>query len=137
MALITNDHGDMFTRLWDYDIAGTDPAQFRYTWQDQSNLPSPSTWLQGKVDPRYAAIKLPPAGWKHQPKIPGEITDRLTVVSTAPGSQNRELRIEGRREGHTGYWSKMIDAKAWKFVPTGQNLKGKPLDNPQRDTSKV
>ena len=137
VALITNDHGDMFTRLWDYDIAGTDPAQFRYTWQDQSNLPSPSTWLQGKVDPRYAAIKLPPAGWKHQPKIPGEITDRLTVVSTAPGSQNRELRVEGRREGHTGYWSKMIDAKAWKFVPTGQNLKGKPLDNPQRDTSKV
>ena len=39
VALITNDHGDMFTRLWDYDIAGTDPAQFRYTWQDQSNLP--------------------------------------------------------------------------------------------------
>lgn len=137
VALITNDHGDMFTRLWDYDIAGTDPAQFRYTWQDQSNLPSPSTWLQGKINPRYAAIKLPPAGWKHQPKVPGEITDRLTVVSTAPGSQNRELRVEGRRDGHTGYWSKMIDAKTWTFVPTDQSLKGKSLDNPQRDTSKV
>ena len=59
------------------------------------------------------------------------------MVSTAPGSQNRELRVEGRRDGHTGYWSKMIDAKTWTFVPTDQSLKGKSLDNPQRDTSKV
>lgn len=137
VILVTNSHGDMFTRLWDYDIAGTDPAQFRYTWQPQDNLPSPRTWLQGKVDPRYAAIKLPPAPWKHQPKVPGTITDRLTVVSTAPGSQNRQLRVEGRHGGRTGYWSKGVDAKAWHFVATDEPLKGKVLDNPRRDTSRT
>lgn len=137
VAFITNSHGDMFTRLWDYDIAGTDPAQFRYTWKDQGNLPDAGTWAQGKINPNYAAIKLPPAQWLHQPKVPGEITDRLTILSTAPGSQNRELRVEGRRDGHNGYWTKMLNDKNWKFIATDQALKGKPLDNPQKDTSAV
>ncbi len=59
--------GDMFTRLYDFDISGHDPIFFDYSYEDQ----------RGKGD--GAPIQLPPAGWTRQPKIPGRITSAISI----------------------------------------------------------
>ena len=135
VVFITNKYGDMYVRQSDFDINGSDPAQFRYTWHED-NRPAAKDALQHRLDPRTAAIKLPPKDWQHQPKIPGTITDRISIHSTAPGSQHRELRVEGVKGGVTGFWHKMVDAQQWVFTPTGQPLKGKVLQNPAQDRSR-
>ncbi|MEU9130130.1 hypothetical protein AB0D08_18825 [Kitasatospora sp. NPDC048540] len=85
---------------------------------------------------RNPAIQLPSPDWVHQPKIPGQITDRISVHKTGPGSDARELRVEGASQGATGYWSKALTAPSWTFVPTGLPLTGAPLENPGDDRSR-
>ncbi len=68
-------HGDMLTRLYDFDIAGHDPIFFHYSYDDQS----------GKGD--GAPIQLPGAPWVRQPKIPG--TDHLGDLDRKDGRRRR------------------------------------------------
>ncbi|MFY9190939.1 MAG: hypothetical protein WAN89_06720 [Lawsonella sp.] len=135
VVFVTNKYGDMFVRQSDFDVNGSDPAQFRYTWQDD-NRPVAEDALQHRLDSSTAAIKLPPRDWQQLPKIPGTITNRISIHSTAPGSQHRELRVEGKKEGHTGYWYRSLIGKEWHFMRTGQPLKGKILENSARDRSR-
>lgn len=115
-------HGDLFTRLYDFDIAGADPLFFSYSYDDQ----------RGVADPR---IQLPSPAWVRQPKIPGVITDRISIHKVGSGSVHRQLRVEGRRQGRAGYWHKDIRGSRWRFTATGQPLVGTRLDNPQRNSS--
>ncbi|CEG97989.1 hypothetical protein [Propionibacterium freudenreichii] len=132
---ITNEYGDMYTKLSDFDINGSDPAQFRYTWRPDER-PSATDALQHLLDPSTAAIQLPTADWAHQPKVPGRITDRISIHSTHAGSENRELRVEGESAaGMHGYWFKALDDPAWQFAPTGEEIQGRWLDNSERDRS--
>ncbi|MFI6774349.1 hypothetical protein [Nocardia sp. NPDC050412] len=85
------------------------------------------------MNPAYAAIQLPAPDWVRQPKVPGEITDRVSIHKTGPGSEARELRVEGRDNGRTGYWTKQLTAEQWFFVPTDQSLAGRLLDNTAAD----
>lgn len=121
---IVGRHGDLFTRLFDFDISGNNSLFFKYSFGDQSRDP----------DPR---IQLPAEPWTEQPKIPGTITDRISIAKRGPGTIHRTLRVEGRRDGTVGYWEKDLRAKSWRFVPTGGRLQGRILDNPQRPTSTV
>ncbi|RMI33456.1 hypothetical protein [Nocardia stercoris] len=82
-----------------------------------------------------AAIQLPAPGWLHQPKIPGRITDRISIHKTGIGSDARELRVEGVDGGHTGYWTKTVAAPDWTFVATDAPLSGTPLTNTPDDRS--
>jgi len=116
--------GDLFTRLWDFDLGGFDPFFETYSYEDQ----------RGKRDP---AVQLPAPPWVRQPKVPGRITDRITIEKVGRGTVHRTLRVEGRdARGRTGYWEKDITAPVWHFVPTGLPLGGRPLTNPRRDTSR-
>jgi len=117
-------HGDMFTRLFDFDISGDDSLFFKYSYSDQ----------RGRANPR---IQLPAEPWARQPKIPGTITDRISIAKRGTGTVHRTLRVEGRRGGKVGYWQKDLRAKRWRFVATGGRLHGRVLDNPQRNTSAV
>ncbi|MET9215857.1 MULTISPECIES: hypothetical protein [unclassified Nocardia] len=128
-SLVVNRFGDFYTRLYDFDISGADKVFFRYSYEDQRGLPEAPDMLAERVDTRYAAIQLPAPDWVAQPKVPGEITDRISVHRTAPGSAARELRVEGRDGGRTGYWRKMLTDPAWSFVPTDQPLTGAALEN--------
>ncbi|WP_156094779.1 hypothetical protein [Nocardia lijiangensis] len=134
-SLIVNRFGDFYTRLYDFDISGADKVFFRYAYDDQRGLPEAPDMLAERVDSRYAAIQLPAPEWAQQPKVPGEITDRISIHKTGPGSSARELRVEGRDGGRNGFWTKQLTDEAWTFVPTDQPLVGTPLDNPPTNRS--
>lgn len=135
VVFITDRYGDMYTRLSDYDINGADPAQFRYTWDDDDRPAAPDA-LTHRLDPRTAPVSLPGDDWTHQPKVPGRITGRISIHSTAPGSENRELRVEGADDaGTTGYWAKALRDETWTFHPTGAPVTGTWLENPPEDRS--
>jgi len=134
-TLITNRYGDLYTRLYDFDISGSDKVFFRYSYRDQRGKPEAPDLLVERFDTRYAAIQLPAPDWVRQPKIPGTITSKISVARTAPGSAARELRVEGRSGGQTGYWVKQLNGPSWAFVPTGEPLAGAVLENSSRDRS--
>lgn len=123
-SFVVNRYGDLYTRLYDFDIAGSDRVFFGYSYQDQ----------RGAAFPR---IQLPAPDWIRQPKVPatGEITDRISVHKTGRGSDARELRVEGRDRGRTGYWHKTLTATGWTFTETGQPLLGGLLQNTPDDRS--
>jgi hypothetical protein len=116
--------GDLFTRLYDFDISGADPIFFDYTYRDQRGVASPK-------------IQLPSPSWIEQPKIPGTVTDRISIHKVGELSLHRTLRVEGKKAGRTGYWTKDVAARIWSFVRTDLPLEGTVLDNPQSDTSAV
>ena len=118
--------GDMFTRLYDFDISGHDPVFFSYSYENQ----------RGKGD--GAPIQLPAEPWTEQPKIPGTITSAISIHKVGKHSIHRILRVEGRRDGTTGYWERDAAApkrKPWTFHRTGLPLTEERLRNPRRDTS--
>jgi hypothetical protein len=120
-------HGDMFTRLYDFDISGHDPIFFSYSYADQTG--------QGDDSP----IQLPAAAWVEQPKIPGKITSAISVEKTGVDAVHRILRVEGSRRGHTGYWERDVadpPSAGWTFHRTGLPLTAKQLQNPPADTSR-
>jgi hypothetical protein len=119
--------GDMFTRLYDFDISGHDPVFFPYSYEDQ----------RGKGD--GSPIQLPAEPWKRQPKIDGKITSAISISKRGRDAVHATLRVEGRRKGHTGYWQRDVAAprkQGWKFHRTDQPLEGHPLRNPGGNTSK-
>jgi hypothetical protein len=120
--------GDVFTRLYDFDISGLDPVFFKYSYEDQ----------RGKGD--GAPIQLPGAPWVRQPKIRGAITSTISIEKTGVGALHRIVRVEGRRNGVTGFWERDTAApvaEGWTFHATGLPLRAKPLRNPRGDTSRV
>ncbi|TXG92439.1 hypothetical protein DW322_05420 [Rhodococcus rhodnii] len=134
-TFVMNEYGDMYTRHFDYDSSGSDSVFFRYSWESQDGRPTAPDIVSETLDRRYAAIELPAPDWVHQPKIHGEITSALSVHSTGVGPGMRELRVEGHREGRTGYWHKMLDDPAWQFTPTDAPKLGSPVDNSPHDRS--
>ena len=125
----------MYTRLADFDINGSDPAQFRYTWGPDDRDPASNAVLQ-LIDPFTAPISLPLADWRQQPKIPGRITDRLSIHSTGVGSNNRELRVEGwDQAGNTGFWFKPMLGDQWYFRRTDEPITGIEIENSADDRS--
>ena len=124
-VFVVNKYGDLFTRLYDFDISGHDPLFFSYSYEDQ----------RGKGD--GAPIQLPPAQWVKQPKIPGRITSAISIHKIGTAAVHRTLRVEGLDgAGNTGYWEKDVTERAWAFHRTDRPLSAKRLHNPRRDTSK-
>lgn len=121
-VFVVGRYGDLFTRLYDFDIAGADPLFFDYSYRDQRDVEDP-------------VIQLPSPAWVEQPKVPGTVTDRISVHKVGRKSLHRELRVEGRDGGRTGYWHKDVTAARWRFTATGEPLRGSLLPNPARDTS--
>jgi hypothetical protein len=120
-------HGDLFTRLYDFDISGHDPIFFDYSYEDQ----------RGKGD--GAPIQLPAEPWTRQPKIHGRITSAISISKFGRDAVHGRLRVAGRRGGKTGFWQRDLAAprrRGWSFHPTGLPLTGEPLDNPRGNTSR-
>lgn len=118
VTFVMDRFGDMYTRKYDLDLAGANHIPCRYTWQDQGDLPSAPNQLVERIDPSYAAISLPAEDWQHQPKIPGEITSRISISQTGSAVEDRELRVEGRSRARTGFWHKDLAAVDWSFTAT-------------------
>ncbi len=125
---IINRYGDMYTRLFDFDISGFDGVFMACSYEDQ----------RGLEDHKF---QMPAEDWAMQPKIKTSgqavITDRISITKIGRNCVERILRVEGRNaEGKTGFYEKDIREPAWRFVETGLPLKGKILDNrPDDDMS--
>ncbi len=128
-VFVVGRHGDLYTRLFDFDLSGSDAAFFHYSYDPQ------------KRGDASAPIQLPAPAWVHQPKVPGAITSAISVEKTGTGAIHRTLRVEGLdARGRTGYWEKDIiktTSAAWRFHRTGLPLRGRRLDNPRRDTTRL
>lgn len=132
-VFITNRYGDMYTRLWDFDIAGMDTAFFDYYYGNEGyNKPLRiSTYLAEFYG--YEAIKLPSPPWVKQPRIQlsgdAYLTDRISIHKTGAGDENRVLRVEGADEyGAAGYYEKIYDSE-WHFIALeNYSLKGNMLE---------
>lgn len=102
--------GDMCTRKYDLDLAGANHIPCRYSWQEQGDRPPAPNQREERTGATYAAISLPAEGWQHQPKIPGEVSARISISQTGPAMEDRELRVEGRRGGG---WTARTEDFAW------------------------
>ncbi len=132
---IINRYGDMFTRMFDFDISGLD--QFMpYSYEDQRGI-------SGNPDSIFQVIQLPAEDWLKQPKIlttgRASITDRISIQKIGKNCIHRTLRVEGTDEGgNTGFYEKDIrgiGSASWVFHKTGEKLAGKTLDNKPYDSS--
>lgn len=121
-----NRYGDIYTRHYDFDLAGDDPLFFQYSYDDQRGVNNP-------------AIQLPSFGWVNQPKVPGRITRNISVHKQGENMISRILRVEGMdAAGHTGYWQRDVaDAPSapWQFTATNEPLSSALLDNTAQDSS--
>jgi hypothetical protein len=123
---VIGEHGDMFTRFYDFDLSGHDQIFFRYSYENQ----------RGKGD--GAPIQLPAEPWVQQPKIPGIISSTISIHKIGKNSVNRVMRVEGMQGGKTGYWERDVanpESSGWSFHLTGRPLTSPLLDNPASDTS--
>jgi hypothetical protein len=109
---------ELFTRLYDFDVAGANTVFGSYSWQ-QDRPAGDQRW------------QLPAPAWVRHPVPPGTVTDRVTIAKTGVDAADRVLRVEGRtRRGRTGWWEKQIGARArgaWRFTATGEPLAGTVL----------
>lgn len=122
-VMVVGRNGEIYTRLYEFDVSGGNTVFLDYSWQDQDGVASPKA-------------QLPAPDWRHHPRIPGTFTNRLSIRQVPGGTDHRIMRVEGRDSaGRTGYWQRDIaDAAsvAWKFVITDEPLRGTvlPLSEP-------
>ncbi len=129
---IINRFGDMYTRTYDFDISGADALFFNYTYDPQRGRgpkKDPSI-LSGFTSVRV----IPTKDWIKQPKIPGVITDRISIYRIGAGTINHLLRVEGKNGGVNGFWQRETRSNLpWTFIPTGDPLEGKIIANSPDD----
>jgi hypothetical protein len=105
---VINQHGEMFTRLYDFDVSGENPF-LTYTF------------VQTQPAPHVRRIPIP--DWHRQPTISsGRITSRITIFQDGEGNAARTLRVEGEQDGVTGFFHKKIFAPTWSFQATHHTI---------------
>jgi hypothetical protein len=110
--------GTMYTRLYDFDTAGENDT---LTYSFLITAPAGDTRA------------LPAEDWRRQPDITdGLITSRITIFQDGQGNEARMLRVEGVRDGRTGFYFKRIFDESWSFEETGYRVCGPFLNAPGR-----
>jgi len=132
---LINEYGDMFTRMFDFDMSGGNDVLMKYTYEIEK---STSVVKEGEMPAFYQPLfdfrALAANIWDRQPKIDGKITDRISIFKGK--GQTKYLRVEGENKlGETGYFEKKLKAAAWTFNKTGSPLGGKVLENSSVDNS--
>ncbi len=127
---IINRYGDMYTRLFDFDISGLDSGFMPTSYEDQRGLEKP-------------VIQMPAEEWAMHPKIKlkGQacITDRISLHKVGQNCVERIMRVEGlNAKGQSGFYEKKMSDKsenAWTFVVTKRPLQGNRIESLEGDTS--
>ncbi|MFZ9000533.1 MAG: hypothetical protein ACO20H_04480 [Bacteriovoracaceae bacterium] len=133
---VINKYGDMYTKSYDFDMAGYNAVAFDYTYKPVGPIITNPEDVS-KENRNFLPRKLPIPDWKKQPKINGTITDRISVHKIGAGGENRILRVEGKNaKNQTGFWEKNANSNTqWKFTVTNFPLEGNILDNSPVSTS--
>lgn len=117
-AMVVSAAGEIYTRLYEFDVSGANAVFLDYSWQDQTGLAAPK-------------VQLPAPDWVQHPRPPGRITDRISLRKLPPGTEHRLMRVEGQdNSGRSGYWEKDLAQRSagdWRFVATDEPLQGRPL----------
>lgn len=110
--------GELYTRLYDFDTAGENDT---LTYSFLITMASGDTRA------------LPAEDWLRQPDITeGFITNKITIFQDGQGNAARMLRVEGVRNGQTGFFYKHIFDDTWSFEETGFTVCGPFLNAPGR-----
>lgn len=133
--MVMDKYGNIFIIRYDFDIAGCDTLVMNYTYKNKKAHAGLLRWL-------LSARKLPVPDWVTLPKIPGQITNKISIDRVGYGAQIRTMRVEGIKDGHTGYYEidydfvirspEMMTAHfplEWKFVETDLPLEGDMIEN--------
>lgn len=109
-SFIIGTQGTMYTRLFDFDTSG------------ENDLLTYSFGLSSASGETRA---LPAEDWRRQPDITdGLITRKITIFQDGQGNAARMLRVEGVRQGRTGFYFKRLTDAAWSFEETGYRVCG-------------
>lgn len=92
----------IFVKIGDIDTDGWNPG-LKYSLNYK---PENDDVRVAPVQPKWQEIDLPK----------GEITSQFCIFQTGNGNSERELRILGKQEGKTGFFSKKINETQWKFT---------------------
>lgn len=113
----------IITRLADIDHLGWNPG-LTYTYEAQTK--------------GSQSFVLPGTQWEEHPLELGTdsfVTDKVCIEQTGAGNRERELRVEGSKDGEIGYFYKKMDPEAqWEFKVTNHTLIGTKLSS-QADAS--
>ncbi|MBN1770451.1 MAG: hypothetical protein JXB32_04250, partial [Deltaproteobacteria bacterium] len=110
--------GELYTRLYDFDTGGENDTLVY-------------SFLIAAAAGETRA--LPAEDWRRQPDVEdGLITGRITIFQDGQGNAARVLRVEGVRDGRTGFFHKRIFDDAWSFEETGYRVCGPFLNAPGR-----
>jgi len=133
-TFVINRYGDMYFKTYDFDISGASTLFFNYTYDPTKGRGT--AWDPGILDGAFSIRVIPIDGWTKIPKISGEITEEITIIKTGIGAVNRILRVEGVKDGLSGYFTRETKGDGpWTFVPTGLPLKGNLLENTPEDST--
>ncbi len=114
-VMVVSRTGAIYTRLYEFDSSGGNSLFFDYSWQDQEGVAAP-------------LFQLPALDWTQQPRVPGRITERVSIRKLPPDTVHRVLRVEGLDAAdHTGFWQKDLTDAAWRFTRTDEPLRGAVL----------
>ena len=114
-VMVIGRDGAIYTRLYEFDVSGANSMFFDYSWQDQDDVAAP-------------LMQLPAPEWIAHARIPGRVTERISLRQLGSDSRHRLMRVEGLNDaGQSGYWEKDLPDASWRFVPTGEALHGSVL----------
>ncbi len=120
--MLIDKHGNVFTRLADYDTQGGTPGH-RYSYE-RVGLDDLDPFDPRTIDTN---MSLPAEPWvRHAPvALEGQaaLSQEITILQTGLGNDARELRVVGRGPGgELGYYWKGLLESAWHFRETGLSL---------------
>lgn len=111
-VMVISRDGEVYTRLYEFDVSGGNSMFLDYSWQDQDDAPAP-------------LLQLPAPEWVHHVRIPGRVTARISLRQLGSDTRHRVMRVEGLdASGQAGYWEKDLADAAWHFTRTGETLRG-------------
>lgn len=125
----------LWTRLYDFDVAGSDEVFFRYTFSPLTK-DSPAD----EIIPFWYGKErqLPAPDWVLQPAVPGTPTNRLAMIKTGPGGWGRKLFVEGKNnEGMRGFFSKYLFDPSWQFTAAQTPFLGAEMAQAKLDQEKI
>jgi hypothetical protein len=114
-AFVVGRHGELFTRLYDFDVSGANTVFGDYSWE-RGRPASDTRW------------QLPGPRWVRHAPPPGRVTDRISIAKTGPHASDRLLRVEGRDvRGRRVVWQKRIGDRTWRVAARGGATRGRLL----------
>ena len=121
-VMLIDRFGAVYTKIADFDLLGSTPTHpYCYFEECDDEVFYPA----GDIRSGMSDIRLPAEDWLiHDPILAPEawsettwLSDRVTIVQTGKGNDERELRVLGMQQGELGTYYKKLRDEVWLFRP--------------------